>query len=46
MAFAAHLMKMGYAVQVQDNNAQCKHCTELTFTRFRCPGGGAYAGQL
>lgn len=40
---SAHLMNMGYAVQVRDDNQRCKHCMEVTLTRFRCPGSGVYA---
>jgi len=30
-------LKMGYAVVVRDDNRQCRHCTELTLIRIRCP---------
>jgi len=30
-------LKMGYAVVIRDDNAHCKHCTELTLVRIRCP---------
>ena len=32
----AHLLRMGYAVIVRDDNRACRHCTELTLMRFRC----------
>mmetsp|Transcript_8003 Transcript_8003/g.11644 ORF Transcript_8003/g.11644 Transcript_8003/m.11644 type:complete len:357 (+) Transcript_8003:34-1104(+) len=32
----AHLLRMGYAVVVRDDNRACQHCTELTLMRFRC----------
>lgn len=38
----AHFLKMGYAVVNRADNPACRHCTELTMTRFRCPGAGAY----
>lgn len=34
---ASRLIKLGYATIVRDNNRFCKHCTELTSIRFRCP---------
>jgi len=37
MRLAARLIKLGYATIVRDNNVFCKHCTELTSIRFRCP---------
>jgi hypothetical protein len=33
----SHLLKMGYAVVVNDRNPACPHCTELTLMRIRCP---------
>jgi len=33
----SHFLKMGYAVLVRDNNSACRHCTELTLVRIRCP---------
>ena len=30
-------LKMGYVVVVRDDNAMCRHCTELTLVRIRCP---------
>jgi hypothetical protein len=32
-----HLLKMGYIVANRDNNNRCKHCSELTLVRIRCP---------
>lgn len=32
-----HLLKMGYATVVRDDNSRCPHCTELTLIRFQCP---------
>ena len=32
----ARLIRMGYAVTYRDDNAKCKHCTELTLMRVRC----------
>lgn len=32
-----HLLQLGYAVLVRDDNSRCKHCTELTLVRIRCP---------
>ena len=32
-----HFMEMGYAVVVRDDNRMCRHCTELTLVRIRCP---------
>jgi hypothetical protein len=34
---------MGYVVTNRDDNKKCKHCTELTLLRARCPGTGVYA---
>jgi hypothetical protein len=31
-----HLLKMGYATAVRDDNQYCPHCTELTLLRYRC----------
>ena len=31
-----HLLKMGYATVVRDDNPYCPHCTELTLIRFQC----------
>jgi len=31
------LLQMGYAVMVRDDNRRCRHCTELTLVRVRCP---------
>jgi hypothetical protein len=42
---AAHLMNMGYAVQVKDDNKRCMHCMEVTLTRFRCPATGVYLNE-
>lgn len=36
---ASRLIKLGYGTIVRDNNRFCKHCTELTSIRFRCPEG-------
>jgi hypothetical protein len=33
----SHFLKMGYAVVKRDDNKACKHCTELTLVRIRCP---------
>jgi len=33
----ARFLNMGYAVVVRDDNKACRHCTELTLVRFRCP---------
>ena len=33
----SHFLKMGYAVLVRDDNHACRHCTELTLVRIRCP---------
>lgn len=33
----ARFLNMGYVVVVRDDNKACKHCTELTLVRFRCP---------
>ena len=35
-----HLLKMGYATVVRDDNPYCPHCTELTLVRFQCPAQG------
>jgi hypothetical protein len=32
----AHLLRLGYAVMVRDDNPYCVECTELTLIRFRC----------
>jgi len=32
-----HFLKMGYAVVIRDDNKACKHCTELTLVRIKCP---------
>jgi len=32
-----HLLRMGYATIVRDNNRRCLACSELTILRFRCP---------
>lgn len=37
MRLASRLIKQGYATIVRDDNPFCKHCTELTAVRFRCP---------
>jgi len=34
--FQAHLLRMGYAVAVRDDNQMCRHCTELTLLRYDC----------
>ena len=31
------LLNLGYVVLVRDDNPYCKHCTELTLIRARCP---------
>jgi len=36
------LTQMGYAVGVRDDNRACRHCTELTLVRVRCPATGVY----
>ena len=38
----AHLLRMGYIVVERDDNQACKHCTEVTLIRHRCPDTGAY----
>ena len=37
VSLQAHLLKMGYAVIVRDDNKRCPHCSELTLVRIRCP---------
>lgn len=32
-----HLLKMGYATIIRDDNEVCPHCSELTLMRIRCP---------
>ena len=32
----AQLTRMGYATVVRDDNAKCRHCTELTLLRVKC----------
>ncbi len=32
-----HLLKMGYATIIRDNNNRFAHCSELTLVRVRCP---------
>jgi hypothetical protein len=39
----ARFLRMGYVVVERDDNKHCKHCTELTLVRNRCPGFGVYA---
>jgi len=34
----ARLLQMGYVVVERDDNPACRHCTELTLLRNRCPG--------
>jgi len=34
---ASHLLKVGYATMIRDDNPHCRHCTELTLFRYRCP---------
>ena len=41
-----HLLHMGYIVVVRDDNQRCRHCTELTLLRVRCPGTGVYRQHL
>jgi hypothetical protein len=31
-----HLLKVGYAIAVRDDNQASKHCTELTLIRYQC----------
>ena len=31
-----HLLKMGYATIVRDDNPHCLHCTELTLVQIKC----------
>jgi hypothetical protein len=31
-----HLLKIGYAVAVRDDNRRCPHCTELTLVQYQC----------
>eukprot|EP00586_Coscinodiscus_wailesii_P016340 CAMPEP_0172519692 /NCGR_PEP_ID=MMETSP1066-20121228/291567_1 /TAXON_ID=671091 /ORGANISM="Coscinodiscus wailesii, Strain CCMP2513" /LENGTH=258 /DNA_ID=CAMNT_0013302325 /DNA_START=509 /DNA_END=1285 /DNA_ORIENTATION=+ len=31
-----HLLRMGYAVVIRDDNMACPHCTELTLLRIKC----------
>ena len=31
-----HLLKMGYATIVRDDNPHCPHCTELSLVRIKC----------
>ena len=37
ISLQAHLLRMGYAVIVRDDNKRCLHCSELTLVRIRCP---------
>ena len=32
-----HLLRMGYATVIRDDNRICAHCTELTLIRIKCP---------
>ena len=38
-----HLLRMGYATIIRDNNGRCAHCTELTLIRIKCPAPPAAA---
>jgi hypothetical protein len=31
-----HLLNMGYAVAIRDDNQRCPHCSELTLLRYKC----------
>lgn len=37
IALQMHLLDIGYATVVRDNNKRCPHCVELTLVRVRCP---------
>jgi len=37
----ARLLQMGYVVVERDDNGACRHCTELTLLRHRCPGNAS-----
>lgn len=39
------LLRMGYVAVVRDDNRFCRHCTELTLVRIRCPASGRYAAK-
>lgn len=41
-----HLLRMGYAVVVRDDNPHCRHCTELTLIRIHCPESGVYSPTM
>jgi hypothetical protein len=30
-------LQMGFAVVIRDDNKCCRHCTELTLIRIKCP---------
>ena len=38
-----HFLRMGYVVSNRDDNRRCRHCTELTLVRARCPNTGMYS---
>ena len=38
---STQLYHAGYRVISREDNVRCKHCTELTVVRFRCPIGPA-----
>lgn len=42
----AHLLRMGYIVVERDDNRWCKHCTELTLIRSRCPDRQGISSEL
>lgn len=33
----SHFLQMGFAVVIRDDNKCCRHCTELTLIRIKCP---------